>query len=262
MIEKLSVPLEEGIYGERWPTLHEGYFADPEVASSFLDIIEKFIGVSHPAVIADLGGGTGFILHELLRRQHLSGIRLVNVDISPKQLRICNDKQISAIQVSASQFTRQQLQVEDGMNLMLIARSLLHYFGRFGIIPLLRHLRHQIKEGEFFIHQSACFQHSEDAECLNSIYRLMGTDKWYGTIREMKTLLEEEGWEINSESPARNLHLSSKDLSERYGLNPQEIRMVQKEVEKQYGQKPDVFIRNDDGFDAWLHYCIFVCRAI
>ena len=260
MIEKRSIKLEEGIHGERWRTLHDGYFSDPEVASSFLDIIEDFIGISHPDVIADLGGGTGFILHELLRRQYLSRIRLVNVDVSPKQLCICNDKQISLIQASAYRFTRQQLQVENG-KLMLIARSLLHYFDKFGIGHLLKHIRHQLKEGEFFIHQSACFQRSEDAECMNSIYHLMGTDKWYGTIYEMEVLLKDERWEICSTGPAPKIHLSSQDLSERYGLDPQEIELVQNEVESLYGQKPDVFIRNDAGFDAWLHYCIFVCKA-
>ena len=261
MIEKQSIYREEGIHGARWRTLHDGYFSNPEVAFPLLDVIEKVIDISHPAVIADMGGGTGFILGELLRRLNLPGVRLANVDISQKQLSTCNDKRISLVQASASQFKRQQLQVEDG-ELLLIARSLLHYFGQSEIGHLLRHIRYQLIEGEFFIHQSACFQRSEDAECLNSIYHLMGTDKWYGTIYEMEVLLKDERWEICSTGPAPKIHLSSQDLSERYGLDPQEIELVQNEVESLYGQKPDVFIRNDAGFDAWLHYCIFVCKAI
>lgn len=185
MIEEQSIHREEGIHGARWRTLHDGYFSNPEMALPFLDSIEKVIGISHPAVIADLGGGTGFILGELLRRPNLPEVRLANVDISPKQLYMCNDKRIFLIKASASQFERQQLQVEDG-ELLLITRSLLHYFGQSGIGHLLRHIRYQLIEGEFFIHQSACFQRSEDAECLNLIYNLMGTDKWYGTVNEME----------------------------------------------------------------------------
>jgi hypothetical protein len=260
MIEEQFVHIEEQIHGERWRTLHDGYFSDPEVALSFLDAIEKVISISPPAVIADLGGGTGFILGELLRRLNLQGVTLVNVDVSHRQLCICNDKRISLIEASVSQFTRQQLQVGNG-ELLLIARSLLHYFGQSGIGHLLRHIRNQLIDSEFFIHQSACFRRSEDAECLNLIYNLMGTDKWYGTISEMEGLLKEEGWEICFETPAPKLHLSSQDLSERYKLSPDQVKLVGIEVDRHYGQIPDIFVKTDAGFNAWLHYCIFVCKA-
>jgi len=261
MIEKQSIYSEEGIHGARWRTLHDGYFSNPEVSFPLLDAIEKVIGISHPTVIADLGGGTGFMLGELLRRLNLPGVRLTNVEISPKQLSTCNDKRIFLIQASASQFKRRQLQVANG-ELLLIARSLLHYFGQSGIGHLLRHIRYQLIEGEFFIHQSACFQRSEDAACLNLIYNLMGTDKWYGTINETEELLKKEGWEICFESPAPKLHLSSQDLAERYRLSPNQVKLIRIEVERHCGPLPDVFIKTDAGFNAWLHYCIFVCKAI
>jgi SAM-dependent methyltransferase len=242
MTEEQSIRREEEIHGERWRTLHDGYFSDPEVASSFLDMIENVINLSHPTVIADLGGGTGFILGELLKRLNLPRVRLVNIDVSPSQLSTCNHGQIDLIQVSVSQVTRHQLKVEDG-ELLLIARSLLHYFDQSGLRRLLRHIRHQLIEGEFFIHQSACFQHSEDADCLNLIYDLMGTDKWYGTIGKMEEMLREERWEICSISSAPKLHLSSQDLSERYRLSSNQVELMQIEVERQYAQKPDVFIQ-------------------
>ncbi len=131
------------MHGERWRTLHDGYFSDPEVASPFLDAIEKIIDISHPAAIADLGGGIGFILSELLRRRDLSGVRLFNVDNSSKQLSICDNRQIALIHTSAAQVTRHQMQINDG-RLLLIARSLLHYFGKSGIRHLLRHIRCQL----------------------------------------------------------------------------------------------------------------------
>ena len=252
---------EEGVHGERWQTLHDGYFSDPRVASPFLDSIEKIINISYPSVIADLGGGTGFILSELSKRLSLSGVKLFNVDISSKQLSSCDKKQIALIKTPVSQFTRHQLKVEDA-NVLLIARSLLHYFGKSDLRHLLRHIRCQQKKGEFFIHQSACFQRLEDSECLNLIYNLMGIDKWYGTISKMQILLEEVGWEICTIIPAPNLHLNSRDLSERYNLSPDQVKFIRIEIEKQYGQSPDIFCMNDIGFDAYLHYCIFICRAI
>jgi len=84
MIKKGFIYNEEGVHGERWRTLHDSYFSDPEVASPFLDAIEKIINISHSAAVADLGGGTGFILSELLRRQTLPGLRLIIMSIFPK----------------------------------------------------------------------------------------------------------------------------------------------------------------------------------
>ncbi len=261
MIEKRSIHKEESVHGERWSTIHNGYFSDAVVASPFLDAIEKIINISHPGAIADLGGGTGFILSELHRRLELPGIRLFNVDISPEQLSINYDKQIGRIQTSVSHVTRHQLQADD-RKLLLISRSLLHYFDRSGIRHLLKHIRGQLRKGEFFVHQSACFQSSKDAECLNLVYSLIGTDKWYGTVGEMLDLLREEGWEVCSISPAPKLHLNSKDLSERYKLSSDQVEFIRSEVERYYGQRGDIFIINNSGFDAWLHYRIFICKAI
>ncbi len=231
------------------------------MAWPFLNTIEEIIDKSHPAVIADLGGGTGFILGELLRRSNTAEMKLINVDVSSKQLSLCLDKRIVTICESASLVTRRHLQVGDGA-LLLIARSLLHYFGKFGSRSLLRNIRSLLREGELFIHQSACFGQDSDARCLNLLYSLMGTEKWYGTEGEMTEMLQQAGLEICSSSPAPTLHLSSRDLSERYGLSPERISSIRTEVKRQHGNIPDVFSPTDDGFDAWLHYRIFVCRAI
>ena len=259
-MKERSIDKEVHVYGERWQTIHDGYFSDPKAAAALLDEVEKIVEISHPSAIADLGGGTGFILRELARRLDLPGLRLINVDISPEQLYACDDRRIIAIQASASRFTRNRLHAEEG-ELLLIVRSLLHYFGRSDVRHLLRHIRCQLKSGEFFIHQSACFLHSEDAGCMNLIYSLMGTDKWYGTIDEMEKILDEEGWEVCRTIPAPKLHLSSQDLSERYDFSPVRVKMIQDEVERHYGQRPGIFAITDVGFDAWLHYRIFVCRA-
>jgi hypothetical protein len=53
-------------------------------------------------------------------------------------------------------------------------------------------------------------------------------------------------------SPAPKLHLTFQDLSERYGLGPHEVGLAWKEVERQHGQKQDVFMKTDAGFNAWL----------
>jgi hypothetical protein len=60
-------------------------------------------------------------------------------------------------------------------------RSVLHYFGKDGLRPVLRHLRAQAKPGEYFIHQTASFERVRDANCLNNLYAMMRTQKWYPT---------------------------------------------------------------------------------
>ncbi len=71
---------ELGVHGQRWASIFDGYFSDPEAARPLVDAVERAIDASRPTVAADLGGGTGFVLAELLRRG-LMGFRLVNAEV-------------------------------------------------------------------------------------------------------------------------------------------------------------------------------------
>ena len=188
-------------------------------------------------------------------------MRLVNVDTSQVQLSETRDQRITYIQTSIDQITRKQLQPNKEDRLMLIARSLLHYFGETGLKPILQHIRRQLKTGEIFIHQSACFQNARDAECLNLLYKLMSTQKWYTTTDKLKSMLTDTGFHVCDIYPTTKLQLDSNDLTERYHLNPQQRTLIQKQIAKQYNQRPQVFTCTPDHFTAWLHYNIFSCKA-
>jgi hypothetical protein len=128
-------------------------------------------------------------------------------------------------------------------------------------MPLLRHIRRQLKKDEIFVHQSACFENVEDAECLNLVYKMMSTQKWYGTVDNLRSMFRDAGFRVVDVRPAAKLRLESDDLSERYKLSSQQKILIQKEVERLYGQKPEVFTSPGDGFTVWLHYFIFTCKA-
>jgi len=251
---------ENSIYGSKWNNIHNGYFSDPFVAQPFIEAIQQAIVLSRPTVVADLGGGTGFILKELLKLKELSKLRMINVDVSTLQLSECTDKRITLLQASVDQITREQLQTNK-TPLLLFARSLLHYFGDFGLKPLLSHIRKTLEKGELFVHQTACFENKEDAECLNLIYYLMGTSKWYSTLDNLKSILSECGFSIYDIHPATKLQLKSNDLALRYHLNTQQNIFIRTEIEKVYDQKAEVFISSSNDFTAWLHYFIFSCKA-
>jgi cyclopropane fatty-acyl-phospholipid synthase-like methyltransferase len=220
------------------------------------------IQTNKPDTIADLGGGTGFILKQLLKQQNfLKTIRLINVDISPLQQSENNDLQIINIQTSIDKLTRNQLQPNKN-GLMLIARSILHYFGAANLKDVLQHIRNLLKKGEIFIHQTACFKNITDAECLNEIYKLMGTQKWYTTINELKSTLTDVGFQVYDVCTASNLQLDSTDLMERYHLNSERVKTIQEQIEQKYGQKTQIYTCSSDHFTAWLDYTIFSCKAI
>jgi SAM-dependent methyltransferase len=259
--QEQSVEKEMRVHGRRWETIHGSYFSDPEAARPLVEAICHAIDLSHPNVVADLGGGTGFVLKELLKRRALPGIRLVNVDISPLQLQECQDDRISLLQASVAQVTRQDLAAGEDV-LLLVARAILHYFSRPDQRQLLSHLRGQQKEGELFVHHSSCFQEAKDAECLSLLYERMGTQKWFGILAEMEALLKEKGWSICQVRPAPKIPLDSTDLAERYSLSPQQIISIREEISEKYGQKPEVFTFTEDGFRAWLHAYIFTCKAV
>src|SRR5512141_1999807 len=133
-LDRASIRMEAGVHGPRWQTLHSGYFSDPAVAAPFLDVVQKAIRDSAPQVIVDLGGGTGFILGELLGRSPGRRVRLVNLDLSQKQLAAESDNRIIRICQSITAFERSEAADRDARSLFIM-RSALHYLGRDGLTP-------------------------------------------------------------------------------------------------------------------------------
>lgn len=259
VFENQSVLKELAVHGPRFASLFDGYFSNPDIARPLVEAIEWAIDATRPDVVADLGGGTGFILEELLKRGP-QGTRLVNVEVSPKQLALCNDNRIDVLQASADKVTRSDLRIEDA-KLMLIARFVLHYFGRLGLDPLLRHLHGQLLSGEYFVHQSTAFQRQQDADLMNYLYARMGTEKWFFTVDELKSRLEDAGFIVHEVIPAPRLEMNSVELGERYGLSPEQMASIGREIERLFGPIQEVFECSGNEFKACLHASIFSCEA-
>ena len=141
-------------------------------------------------------------------------------------------------------------------------RSVLHYFGENGITPLLRHLRDQAQEGEFFLHQSASFENEADAVCLNTLYKLMRTHKWYPTLNDLQKRLTESGWRVTVTTPAPSLLLTSDDLALRYALDTSDLVRIRDKMAEEFGKTNNVFRSKKSGFQVDLHYQIYTCVAV
>lgn len=259
--ENKSVSKEISVHGQRFASIFDGYFSNPEVARPLVEAVQRAIDAEHPQVVADLGGGTGFILKELLQRG-LQGVRLVNVEASPKQLTACTDIRIVPLQLSVDRATRKELMAEDtDGRLLLIARSVLHYFGRSGLDPLLCHLRGQLRPGELFIHHSGAFLRQQDADVINHLYARMDSEKWFFTVDELKSKLENAGFVVREVLPAPGLGMSSADLGERYGFGPEQKISIGQEIEMLFGKR-EVFVFDGVEFKAHLEASIFNCEAV
>jgi len=241
-------------YGSNWGKLHYGYFSDIQAAAPFIEKIKAAIAVSEPQVLADLAGGTGFILSELIKHNIPSSIRLINLDLSDIQLQETENSRITAIRRSLSDFKRGDID-DESKRFCFIMRSALHYFGKDGFVPVLQHLREQMKEGEFFVHQNACFENKKDADYINKIYEIMGTGKWYPTVNKLSSLLQSAGWAIKSTDAAPNLILTCEDLAKRYNLSEKTVLRI-KEISKRFGKT------GEDGFCGYLQFKIFTCAAV
>jgi SAM-dependent methyltransferase len=258
--ENQSVSKEMIVHGPRFASVFGGYFSNPDIARPLVETVQKAIDATHPQVVADLGGGTGFVLVELLRRC-LQGVKLVNVEASPKQLAACTDGRIVPLPASVDRVTRKELLAEDtDGKLLLIARAVLHYFGRSGLDPLLSHLHRQLRPGEFFIHQSGTFARPQDADLINHLYTRMGSGKWFFTVDELKSRLEDAGFIVREILPAPSLEMSSSDLGERYELSPEQMASIGQEIEQLFG-KQEVFACDGEEFNARLQTYIFNCEA-
>lgn len=113
-----------------------------------------------------------------------------------------------------------------------------------------------------FIHQSACFEKEEEANCLNALYREMGTPKWYPVITELRNTITETNWEVLDIVNAPPLKLLSIELGQRYSLDKHVLRKIRKKMKDEFGTIENVFHLDRNGFTAYLHYRIFVTRAV
>lgn len=251
---------EKDIHGRQWGSLHNGYFSDPIIARSFVDKAVGVLTKSPADVIVDLGGGTGFLLSQLASQGIGSLATLMNIDCSDAQLDQIDESGISPVCTPIGGIRRRDVATEY-QRLFLMMRSVLHYFGKNGLMPLLHHLRDQAKEGEFFVHQSASFENEEEAACLNALYRHMRTLKWYTTVNDLKRRLEESGWRVIDTTSAPSLLLTSDDLCLRYALDTNDLVRIRDIMAREFGEMKRVFRLTPSGFHAELHYQIFTCVA-
>ncbi len=251
---------EQTVHGSPWGRMHGGYFSDPAVAEPLVEAVREICAMVRPGVIVDLGGGTGFLLSRL-RELGASGMaRLVDLDASVAQLEEARAQRLTAIEGTVGGFRRRDIAVE-GESVMWLMRSVLHYAGEEGLGPLLKHVRAQAAEGERWVHQTACFERGEDASCLNELYRRMRTGKWYPTVAGLRSCLERTEWRVEDIRPAAALPLESDELGMRYGIGPDELQTIGRDLAEAFGKPRGVLEGGPVGFRAHLHYRIWICVA-
>ncbi len=111
---------EMSSHGAKWATVHGSYFSDPSIAAPLVNAIRRAAGVHSPDVIADIGGGTGFLLSEIGAKLMNKRIKLLNVDISKEQIDISKEHMIPSIQCSVNDLKRGMI-INEGERLMLVS---------------------------------------------------------------------------------------------------------------------------------------------
>jgi len=255
-----TIGKEKVVHGREWGTQHGGYFADPGIARPMVDAVRAVLSQSPADIVVDLGGGTGFLLSELASNGVGVGASLVNVDCSNAQLSQVNRQGITPVATSINAFRRGDAGAED-RRFFFMMRSVIHYVGEAGVLPLLRRLRGAARDGEFFVHQTASFDNAQDAACLNALYGHMNTRKWYPTADALRGLLADAGWRVTAVVPAPPLLLKSEELARRYDLDPAAIARIRDVMAATFGEIHGVFRLKPSGFDANLHYKIYTCVA-
>ncbi len=253
-----ATDFETVIHGRRWLAFHGGFFSDAEVARPLVDEICRRADEARPDVLADLGGGTGYLLLQVKARR--AGLDVINLDACPIQLAEAARRGVRTVQRSVMDFRRAEL-VSGDRRLMLAMRSVLHYLGESALFPALRHIRHESRPGEAFVHQTASFETPREAECFNALYRLMGTHKWYPTVEHMRRCSQEAGWRVKEVIPAASLRLTAHDLALRYRLDAPLLCRIREEIGREYADARDVFHPTREAFIAHLKYEIYVCEA-
>lgn len=259
--EPREVERERKVQGTAWDGVHLGYFSDPAIAASLVEAVLDKAAECRPAAIVDIGGGTGYILAELDRRGLDPSVALVDVDVSHAQIGAIRGARIRGVPGSADGFRRQDLLPEGG-RMLFVMRSVLHYLGPAGLGRALRHIRSQMAPGEYFIHQTACFDTPRMAECMNALYAGLGTGKRYPTQAALTAALEAAGLSVQFHRRCPALTLTSEELESRYGVAPETLDTIRRELGARFADVPEVFEAGPGRFVACLHYRVFVTRAV
>lgn len=253
---------EQKLYGKTWDTVHGGYFANPLIASPLVEAILDTAHAARPTVLADLGGGTGFLLNEVAGTADWSPLpALVCVDTALDQLECC-PQPITTLECAVQDATRDMLVESDG-SLMICMRSVLHYLGEERLKPDLGHFRSILEPGEFLVHQTICFSSEEDTAIGNLLYDRMDTGKWFPTVDYLEAALKEEGFKLADIRPAAPICLTSDELEERYGIDHSTMMEIGAEMERlSSGCLSEVYHRSRNGFTTYLDYLVMTCIAL
>ncbi len=251
---------EKIVHGKQWDAFHGGYFSNPSIARPLINTIKDLLQNVPTDVIVDLGGGTGFLLSQLTSSDTATRAKWVNVDCSEPQLALAKEQRISRVCSSLANLKRDDI-ADANQHVFFMMRSVLHYVGENGLMPLLCHLRAQAKSGEFFVHQTASFQDSHAADCLNALYKHMHTQKWYPTVSDLEKHVALAGFRITATTPAPPLTLTSEALAHRYDLTKNDVARIRETLAHTFGEIDGVFNLTPSGFHADLHYHIYTSVA-
>ncbi|MBF0568162.1 MAG: hypothetical protein HQK95_04775 [Nitrospirae bacterium] len=253
------------ITGKLWDGIHGGYFSNKDAAAPLvLTVLSRVNPLSPPGAIADLGGGTGFILKEIAQRLNNPSIRLINIDMSGSQLSESCTGQICTIHCPIEAVKRETLLPQSGQNgpLLFIMRSVLHYFGIGGIGDALSHIRRQMRHGECFIHQTACFETDAHAALLSELFRIPGLNKWFPSVNELYNILSANGFIQTLDKEVAALPVTSRDFAKRYDIDDKVLMEIGQKIKTVYGEIPGVFETRGSEFTFYLHCRIFISEAV
>ncbi len=256
-----DVEHEKHIHGKAWSEQAKGYFVDPQKSAAYVSAIMRAAHLLPPQAIADLGGGTGFILEQLMRVGLHQATRLFVIDASAAQLSVCTHPRITSITGDFQSFQRSDL-VGDAEHLLLISRSVLHYAGKAGQTAWLKQVRRQLRVGEYFVHQSGCADDLATSNAVNRLFELLGADKWIPHLEVMTKLLTECGFQITEDFVAPPAIMISEDLATRYQLTAEAHTTMVSELKDSCHEVPNFLTPTETGFTCSFPFRVFSCKAV
>jgi hypothetical protein len=256
-----EIKCESHVHGKSWEKQGLGYFSDVQVAKDYVAAVLRTARSVNPSVIADLGGGTGFIFEQLIKARVDRKIKLVIIDESEPQLAVCKHPRIVPVKGSFQSFKRTDI-IDEAGRLMLISRSVLQYAGFSGQKPWLKHVRSQMRLGEWFVHQSGCTEDAQASKALNRLFEQMGVDKWVPYKDALVQLLVETGFDITEDFPMPSVGMVSEELVYRYGFPAEDLVPIEAELRRTCSDRPDMLKLTPTGFIFNFPYRVFLCKAV
>lgn len=241
---------DKRVVGKKWLQTYGGWFSDEENIQMFIDAVKPFLP-NQTLDILYLASASGLLGERLI--ENLGKGKLTLVDISQKHLNENKNPETNKIHADIL-----EMNLNKKFDLIIMRSSLDYFPSKDSQIRVLKIAKDHLKTNGIFINQPAFITDPEDRNKISEAYN--GVDKIGKRLfqtNDINSIYISAGFS-NPEKigEGKVMEISEKDHKDRYNLNTQEIKLIQKILAK----NSDSISLSKNGYKLRFEFPIFISK--